>query len=194
MKTLRAALMSFVILTLITGIAYPLAVTGLAQGIFPTQANGSLVKTPGKIVGSSLIGQEFSSPRYFWGRPSATASSPYNAMASGGSNLGPSNPALLAAVQERMATLKKYAVPPGPVPADLVTASASGLDPHISPAAARYQLPRISAQRGVAQDRLDALVAAHTEAPLAGALGEARINVLALNQALDRLAPSPARP
>ncbi|MBU6466268.1 potassium-transporting ATPase subunit KdpC [Simplicispira hankyongi] len=189
MKTLfRPALSLFILLTLITGLAYPLAVTGLAQLLFPSQANGSLVKVNGVVVGSALIGQPFSQPGHFWSRPSATAPDAYNAAASSGSNLGPSNPALTEAVAARIAALR--AADPGnnaPVPVDLVTASASGLDPHISAAAADYQVSRVARARGLPAAQVRALVAQHTQGTLLGFLGEPRVNVLQLNLALDAL-------
>ena len=183
---LRPALVSLILFTVITGIAYPLLVTGIAQVAFPHQANGSLVIKDGGIVGSALIGQSFDDPRYFWGRPSATAPFAYNAGASVGSNLGPTNPALIAAVQRRVNALR--AADPGntaPVPVDLVTASGSGLDPHISPAAALYQLPRVARARNVPPEAIRDLVDRHTEGRIFGLLGEPRVNVLALNLALD---------
>jgi len=183
---LRPALVVFVALTVVTGAFYPLVVTGAAQLVFPEQAGGSLVMRDGRAVGSSLVGQAFSSPGYFWGRPSATAPMAYNAQASGGSNQGPLAPALLEAVRGRVAALR--AADPGnpaPVPVDLVTSSASGLDPHISPAAAAYQAGRVARARRLAPDRVAALVEAHTERPLMGWFGEPRVNVLALNLALD---------
>ena len=189
MKTLfRPALSLFILLTLITGLAYPLAVTGLAQLLFPSQANGSLVKVNGVVVGSALIGQPFSQPGHFWSRPSATAPDAYNAAASSGSNLGPSNPALTEAVAARIAALR--AADPGnnaPVPVDLVTASASGLEPHISAAAADYQVSRVARARGLPAAQVRALVAQHTQGTLLGFLGEPRVNVLQLNLALDAL-------
>lgn len=188
-RDLVSATVLFVLLTLLTGLAYPLLVTGLAQGLFREQANGSLIFRDGRPVGSALIGQPFSDPKYFWSRPSATAPQPYNGLASSGSNIGPTNPALVEAVQQRIAALGQ--ADPGngaPVPVDLVTASASGLDPHISPAAAEYQLGRVARARGLAPARLRELVAAHTEPRLLGVLGEARVNVLRLNLALDALA------
>lgn len=182
----RPAASLFVALTLITGIAYPLAVTAIAQLAFPEAAAGSLIDKDGKALGSRLIGQNFSDPGHFWGRPSATATLPYNASASGGSNLGPLNPALTDAVKERIETLK--AADPGnsqAIPADLVTASASGLDPHISPAAAHYQVERVARARNIDVARLKALVARHTEERQWGVFGQARVNVLELNLALD---------
>lgn len=183
---LRSALMVFFILTILTGVAYPLAVTGIAQLLFPHQANGSLIYKDGKPIGSSLIGQPFDEPKYFWGRPSATAPFPYNAAASSGSNLGPTNPALPEAVKTRVAALK--AADPGndaPVPVDLVTASGSGLDPHISPAAAEYQVRRVARARGKEEAFVRTLIIQHTEERQLGMLGERRVNVLALNLALD---------
>ena len=187
---IRPVLVLSVALTLVTGVAYPLVVTGAAQALFPMQAGGSLIEVNGKPVGSALIGQNFSDPKYFWGRPSATAPMPYNASASGGSNLGPLNPALVDAVKGRVEALR--AADPGnkaPVPVDLVTASASGLDPHISPAAARYQAARVARVRGLSEEKVQSLVEQHTQAPLLGLLGEPRVNVLQLNLALQALAP-----
>ncbi len=185
---LRPALTLFVVLSLITGLLYPLAVTGVAQTAFPHQANGSLITQGGKTVGSELIGQAFTEPGHFWGRPSATAPMPYNAAASGGSNQGPTNPALVDAVKARIEALR--AADPGntrPVPVDLVTASASGLDPQISPAAADYQAARVAKSRGLPLAQVQALVQQHTESPWLGLLGEPRVNVLALNLALESL-------
>ena len=185
-STLRPALVMFGALTLVCGLLYPLAVTGLGRVLFPHQAAGSFIERDGVLVGSRLIGQSFSSPKYFWGRPSATAPMANNGAASSGSNLGPNNPAQIAAVKGRIDALK--AADPGntqPIPVDLVTASASGLDPDISVAAARYQSGRIAAARGLSVARVNALVDQHSETPLAGLLGEARVNVLALNLALD---------
>ncbi|MBP6776557.1 MAG: potassium-transporting ATPase subunit KdpC [Piscinibacter sp.] len=183
---LRPALVLFLALSVVTGLVYPLAVTGIAQVAFPDKANGSLVTQDGKVVGSALIGQAFSDPKHFWSRPSATSPMPYNAANSAGSNQGPLNPALADAVKARVAALR--AADPGndkPVPVDLVTASASGLDPHISRAAADYQLARVAKARGMAEADVRRLVDAHTEWPWLGFLGEARVNVLALNLALD---------
>ena len=182
----RPALVLFVLLSLLTGIVYPFAVTGAGRVLFPAQVAGSMIERDGKVVGSSLIGQNFSDPKHFWGRPSATSPQPYNASASGGSNQGPLNPALVDAVKGRIEALR--AADPGnaaPVPADLVTASASGLDPHITPAAARYQSARVARVHGVTSDQVNVLIDKHTESPLFGILGEARINVLELNLALD---------
>ena len=183
---LRPLLVLFVALSLLTGLAYPLVVTGLARSLFPWQAGGSLILQGGKPVGSALIGQNFADPGHFWGRLSATTPMPYNATSSGGSNLGPLNPALLDAVKARVEAL--HAADPGnplPVPVDLVTASGSGLDPDISPAAARYQVARVARARGLDAGRVQALVAAHTQGALWGVIGEPRVNVLRLNLALD---------
>ena len=182
----RPALVFFIALSVLTGVLYPLAVTGLGQALFPDQANGSLLLREGRPVGSRLIGQSFSDPAHFWGRPSATGPMAYNASASSGSNQGPLNPALTEAVKARIAALREADTDQkAPVPVDLVTASASGLDPHISPAAAAYQLPRVARARHLDPARLQALVEQHTERPLISALGEARVNVLTLNLALD---------
>lgn len=185
---LRPALTMLIALTVLTGLIYPLAVTGLAQLFFPDQTNGSLIVQEGKVVGSKLIGQYFDKPEYFWSRPSATAPFPYNAAASGGSNLGPTNPVLLEAVKARVAALR--AADPGndlPIPVDLVTASGSGLDPHISPAAASYQVKRVARARGLDENRVLTLVSKHTTGRQFGVLGEPRVNVLRLNLALDAL-------
>ncbi|MBV8495827.1 MAG: potassium-transporting ATPase subunit KdpC [Gammaproteobacteria bacterium] len=185
---LRPAAVLFLLLTVLTGCIYPLLVTGLAQLLFPGRAAGSLLVQDGHPVGSRLIGQSFSSPRYFWGRPSATTPQPYNGTASGGSNLGPLNPALQEAVKARVAALR--AADPdnaAPVPIDLVTASASGLDPEISVAAASYQAARVARARGLAPQRVRTLIAEHAEGRLLGVLGEPRVNVLELNLALDAL-------
>jgi K+-transporting ATPase ATPase C chain len=187
-QQIRPALTMLLILTVLTGLVYPLAVTGLAQLFFPDQANGSLIVHNGKVIGSKLIGQYFDKPEYFWSRPSATSPFPYNAAASGGSNLGPTNPALIEAVKARAAALR--AADPGndlPIPVDLVTASGSGLDPHISPAAALYQLKRVARARGLNDDTVLTLVTQHTEGRQFGLLGERRVNVLQLNLALDAL-------
>ncbi len=185
---LRPALVIFFVLTLLTGIAYPLVVTGVAQALFPAQAGGSLILRDGKPVGSALIGQNFSDPGHFWGRPSATSPMAYNAAASSGSNQGPLNPALTDAVKGRVEALR--AADPGntaPVPVDLVTASASGLDPHISPAAARYQITRVARARRLPVEQIEALVNQQVKGPFWGLLGESRVNVLRLNLALDAL-------
>ena len=187
MKNLiRPAVSLFLLLTLITGVLYPLAVTGIAEVAFPEAANGSLIFKDGKSVGSRLIGQNFTDPKYFWGRPSATSPQPYNASASGGSNLGPLNPALTDGVKGRIAALK--AADPdntGAIPADLVTASASGLDPHISPAAAKYQIERVAKARQIDTAVVKAMVARFTEERQWSIFGDARVNVLELNLALD---------
>jgi K+-transporting ATPase ATPase C chain len=183
---LRPALVLFVVLTLLTGVAYPLVVTGLAQSLFATQARGSLVLRDGKPVGSSLIGQNFSDPKHFWGRPSATSPMAYNASASSGSNQGPLNPALSDAVKGRIEALR--AADPGnvaPVPVDLVTASGSGLDPHISLAGAQFQAARVAKARHLPLPQVQQLIEKHTEGQLFGFLGEPRVNVLRLNLALD---------
>jgi K+-transporting ATPase ATPase C chain len=187
MKTLlKPAVLLFGLLTLLTGALYPLAITAAAQVFFPHQANGSLIERNGQVIGSELIGQNFSAPRYFWGRPSATSGSPCNAAASGGSNLGPGNPALAAAVAERIAALRAGgAAPEEPVPVDLVTASGSGLDPHISIAAAKYQVERVARARNLESAAVGALVERLAVRPLIPGLSEARVNVLSLNLALD---------
>jgi len=183
---LRPALVLFAVMTLVTGALYPLAVTGIARAVFPEQAAGSLIVVGGKPVGSALIGQSFSDPRYFWGRPSATGPYPNNASASSGSNLGPLNPALGDAVKGRIDALRAAdAGNSAPVPVDLVTASGSGLDPHISVAAARYQAARVAKVRNLALPRVQALIDGQTEGRLFGLLGEPRVNVLKLNLALD---------
>lgn len=187
LKQLRAALIILAALTFICGVLYSLLITGVAQALFPRQANGSIINEGGRPVGSALIGQPFHDPKYFWSRPSATAPVPYNAGASAASNLGPTNPALAAAVHERVAALR--AADPGnsaPVPVDLVTASASGLDPHISPAAAYYQVPRVARARGVSEEDIRALVTRNVEGRQFGGFGEPRVNVLELNLALNR--------
>jgi potassium-transporting ATPase KdpC subunit len=186
---LRPALLLLALFTVITGALYPLAITGVAQVLFPDQANGSLVRRNGVVIGSELIGQTFDAPQDFWGRPSATGPAPYNAAASTGSNLGPMNPALAEAITARVAALR--AADPGgaggPVPVDLVTASGSGLDPHITPAAALYQVPRVARLRDLPEARVRALVEAHVEERAFGVLGEPAVNVLQLNLALDEL-------
>ncbi len=186
-KELRPALFAFIILTVITGVAYPLLVTGFAQ-LFPGKATGSVIEVNGKGVGSALIGQPFSDPKYFWSRPSATSPQPYNGGASSGSNQGPMNKALAEAVADRIKALR-VADPANkkPVPADLVTASASGLDPHISPDALEYQLTRVARVRNLPEATVRERVAAHTESRTFGLLGEARVNVVPLNIALDAL-------
>lgn len=185
---LRANLIVFAAITIITGVAYPLLTTGIAQSLFPEQAAGSLIERDGRIVGSALIGQSFTQPEYFWGRPSATAPAANNASASSGSNLGPRNPALAEAVQARVAALQ--AADPGntaSVPVDLVSASGSGLDPHISPAAAAYQRGRVARVRSLTESEVDALIQAHTSRPALTVTGEPVVNVLTLNIALDEL-------
>jgi potassium-transporting ATPase KdpC subunit len=197
LREIRPAIVVLVALTLITGLVYPLAMTGVAGLIFPRQAQGSLVERDGKVVGSELIGQVFTSDKYFHGRPSATTApdpkdatktipAPYNAANSGGSNLGPSNKALIDRVQGDIEALKKEN-PATPVPADMVTTSASGLDPHISPEAALFQVPRIAKARNLPEDRIRQLVEDNTEGRFLGLLGEPRVNVLLLNLALDRI-------
>jgi K+-transporting ATPase ATPase C chain len=189
MKALiRPAVSLFVVLTVVTGVVYPLAVTGVAKAAFPRQAAGSLVVADGKVVGSSLIGQNFSDPKFFWGRPSATSPMANNGQGSGGSNLGPLNPALTDAVKGRVEALR--AADPdrkGPVPVDLVTTSASGLDPEISVAAAQYQAPRVARLRGLSQSVVDDLITRHTQGRLFGLLGEPRVNVLELNLDLQHV-------
>jgi K+-transporting ATPase ATPase C chain len=188
---LRPALVVLVLLTMITGVIYPLTVTALAQAIFPWQANGSLLDRDGQPAGSALIGQPFDDPRYFWGRLSSTAHFPYNAAASSGSDLGPTNPALLDQVKARVAALKQAdPTNTAPIPVDLATASASGLDPDISPAAAEYQVHRVARARGLDEAVVRRLVAEATAGPTLGLLGESRVNVLELNMALDRLQSS----
>jgi K+-transporting ATPase ATPase C chain len=189
-QELRPAILILLVLTVVTGVGYPLLVTGIAQLVWPSEANGSLIERDGKVLGSALIGQPFSASKYFWSRPSATAPVPYNAGASSGSNQGPLNPALADAVKARIQALKT--ADPGqiaPVPVDLVTASASGLDPHISPAAAEYQVPRVARVRGLPEDKVRELVAQHTAGRQLGILGEPRVNVLELNLALDSTPP-----
>jgi potassium-transporting ATPase KdpC subunit len=197
LREIRPALVVLIALTLVTGLVYPLAMTGIAQVIFPYRANGSMIERDGKVVGSELIGQVFESDKYFHGRPSATTApdpkdptktvpAPYNAANSGGSNLGPSNKALIDRVKDDIAKLQKEN-PGSPVPADLVTTSASGLDPHISPEAALFQVPSVAKARNLPPERIRRLVEDNTEGRFLGLLGEPRVNVLLLNLALDRL-------
>jgi len=188
MRCIRPAVSLLVVMTILVGILYPLAITGIAALAFPSAAHGSLVYRNGTLVGSSLIGQQFSDPRYFWGRPSATTPQPYNGTASSGSNLGPLNPALLDAAKSAAKALRD-ADPdnPAPVPVELVSASASGLDPEISPAAAQYQAARVARLRHVPIERIEGLIEAHERGRLLGFIGEPRISVLELNLALDQL-------
>lgn len=190
-RYLRPAIVQLLAFSVVTGVLYPLAITGMAQLLFPREANGSLVLRNGVPIGSSLIGQQFTSPRYFWGRPSATAAFPYNAAASAGSNYGPLNPALAGVVEERVRRLRD-ADPgrTGAIPVDLATASGSGLDPHISIAAARFQVLRVARERRISETQLLALVDRYTEGRDLGFLGEPGVNVLALNLALDGLQTS----
>ncbi len=191
MNHLRPAAMTLLIFTVITGALYPLLMTGFAQVLFPVQANGSLIERDGKVVGSRLIGQAFADPRYFWSRLSATAPHAYNAGASSGSNLGPRNPVARAAAAARILALRT--ADPGnmsPVPVDLVTASASGLDPQVSPAAALYQVPRVARARGMDEAAVRRLVEQHVEGRQLGVLGEPRVNVLQLNLDLNAMAPA----
>ncbi len=185
---LRPAITVFALLTILTGVVYPLVVTGVAQSVFPHQANGSLIEKGGEVIGSELIGQQFDDPGYFWGRPSATSPEPYNAASSSGSNLGPTNPALISTVEARVRALQE-ADPDNrlPIPVDLVTASASGLDPHISVASALYQVHRVATARGLDEAQVVALVNQHTEGRQFGLFGEPRVNVLLLNLALDEI-------
>src|SRR6267142_1451685 len=196
LREIRPAIVFIVALTLITGLAYPLAITGIAEVLFPSQAQGSLIERDGKVIGSALIGQVFESDKYFHSRPSATTApdpndstktvpAPYNAANSGGSNLGPTNKALIDRVKEDVDKLKQEN-PSAPVPIDLVTTTAGGLDPHISPAAALFQVPRVAKARNLPEDQVRELVEEHTEGRFLGLLGEPRVNVLALNLALDR--------
>ena len=194
-RIVRPAVSLLILMTALLGIVYPLVITGIAKVAFPHQAEGSLISKDGKLIGSTLIGQSFSDPKYFWGRPSATTPQPYNGIGSTGSNLGPLNPALIDAVKSNAKALhdadpdNKQAVP-----VDLVTASASGLDPEITPAAARYQAGRVSRARGMEPAQVEALIAAYQHPRLLGFVGEPRVNVLELNLALDSLVPVPASP
>jgi K+-transporting ATPase ATPase C chain len=190
LKHFRSAIISLGLFTILTGLLYPLAVTGLAQLIFPDKANGSLIKGKGKTLGSELIGQPFSDPKYFWGRLSATGPFAYNAGASSGSNYGPLNPALLDGVKKRIQDLRAVdSLNTSPIPVDLVTASGSGLDPHITIAAAFYQVPRVARIRGIKEEQVRSLVSELTEGRQLGLLGEPRVNVLKLNLALDEHQP-----
>jgi len=185
LRQIKIALLLFAFLTILTGLVYPTLITLVSQAVFPAQANGSLITKNGQVVGSALIGQQFTDPKYFWGRLSAI-SLPYDASNSGGSNLGPTNPALIQEVQDRITALK--AADPGntqPIPVDLVTSSGSGLDPHISVAAASYQAARVARLRGLSVDQVNALIDQNTQQPFLGFIGEARVNVLELNLALD---------
>jgi K+-transporting ATPase ATPase C chain len=186
-QVIRPAVAFMVVMTVLTGVVYPLVVTGIAQVAFPDQANGSLIFDGDKLVGSTLIGQPFDDPKYFWSRPSATGPFPYNAAASSGSNLGPVEPNLASAFKARLDALKQ-ADPDNkdPVPVDLITASSSGLDPHISPAAAHYQISRVARARGLQVDAVRELVASHTELRTLGLFGEDRVNVVTLNLDLDK--------
>ena len=188
LSQLRSAAVMLALFSFLTGILYPIAMTALAQGFFPEQANGSLLYRGGDVIGSALIGQRFESPQYFWSRPSATSPFAYNAAASSGSNLGPSHPALISAVRERLHALRANAPAHAvePVPVDLVTASGSGLDPHISPAAALYQVSRVARARGWPEARVRSLVYSCIEARTLGFLGEPRVNVLRLNLLLEQ--------
>jgi len=189
---LRAAVIILTLLSLVTGVVYPLAVTGVAQVVFHHQSNGSVINRDGRGVGSELIGQTFDRPEYFWGRPSATSPVPYNGGSSSGSNLGPTNPALVEAVTSRANALKAAdSQNDRPIPIDLVTASGSGLDPHISPGGAEYQLPRVARARGLREAQLRELVHQHTMGRTLGVLGDPRVNILTLNLALDALHARP---
>ncbi len=185
MKIMSTSFYVLLVLTVLTGAVYPMLVTSIAQQLFPTAANGSMVEVNGKILGSALIGQPRSSPEYFWSRPSATAPHAYNAAASGGSNLGPTNPALMIAVEERLAAFRGSEARVR-VPVDVVTTSGSGIDPHISPAGAEAQVPRIAAARGIRPEQVKEVLRRHIEPRTFGLLGEKRVNVLLLNIALDQ--------
>ncbi|MEX9464018.1 potassium-transporting ATPase subunit KdpC [Providencia vermicola] len=195
MNTIRSSIVVLILLAIITGVAYPLLVTGLANVLFPWQAQGSLIEQNGRVVGSALIGQHYQSDRYFFGRPSATAEFPYNSLASGGSNLAVNNPVLYESFEQRREQLRKQNPDAGQaVPVDLLTASASGLDPNISVAAALYQAPRIAKKREIALREVESLIAAQTENPLLAFMGEPVVNVLQLNIALDELKPQTHQP
>jgi K+-transporting ATPase ATPase C chain len=190
LQVIRPAIVLMVVMTILTGVIYPLLITEIAQIVFPHQANGSLIYEGDKVIGSELIGQSFDDPKYFWSRPSATGPVPYNAAASSGSNLGPIEPNLTSAFQSRAQALKQ--ADPGnekPIPVDLITASSSGLDPHISPAAAEYQVSRVAKARGLDESKLRELVAKHTSPRTFGLLGEERVNVVPLNLELDKTRP-----
>ena len=187
LRELKTAFLMLIVLTVLTGIVYPLVVTGISQVAFHDQANGSLIVEGGVVHGSRLIGQSFDDPRYFWSRPSATGPVPYNASASTGSNLGPINPALVQSFKERVDKLRAGSPGNEPIPVDLITSSGSGLDPHISPAGARFQIARVAAARKLNEERVRTLVEEHVEGRLLGFMGEPRVNVLELNLALDRL-------
>ena len=187
-RNLRAAIILLLLMTVLCGVVYPVVITVIARGVFPIQADGSLIHANGRLVGSRLIGQSFSDPGHFWGRPSATSPQAYNGLASSGSNLGPSNPALLEQAKANAKKMKDAdPANPRPVPVDLVTASGSGLDPEISRAAADYQAARVAAARGLTLARVQALITAHSQGRVLGILGEPRVNVLELNLALDTL-------
>ena len=188
MRTVYTSLLMLLLMTILTGVIYPLAVTSIGEIFFPYQSNGSIIEFTGKKIGSKLIGQHFSDPKYFWGRPSATSPNPYNASASSGSNLGPSNPALFVALKDRVDVLRsKNNQNSNLVPVDLVTSSASGLEPHITPASALFQIPRIAKTRNIEEKQIKILVDRFTEERTIGILGEKRVNVLLLNLALDQV-------
>lgn len=187
LRELKTSVLMLVAMTLVLGVLYPLAVTAIARAFFAEEARGSLIVEDGVVRGSELIGQQFDDPKYFHGRPSATSRVPYDASASSGSNLGPTNPALVEQLKARVTALRATSDSEGPIPVDLVTSSGSGLDPHITPAAARYQIAGVARARGIDAAKLSALVESHVEARALGFLGEARVNVLRLNMALDRL-------
>jgi K+-transporting ATPase ATPase C chain len=187
LRELKTALLMLIVLTVLTGVLYPLVITGISQIAFHEKANGSLIVEGDVVRGSHLIGQSFDDPKYFWSRPSATGPVPYNASASSGSNLGPINPGLVQSYKERVEKLRAGSPGSEPIPVDLITSSGSGLDPHISPAGARFQIPRVAAARKLNEERVRALVEEHVEGRLFGFMGESRVNVLELNLALDRL-------
>ena len=187
MKYIRQSLVLLAILTLITGVIYPLFIYAIGKTVFPVQANGSLIEQNGQLIGSSLIGQQFSQNKYFWSRPSASSNNPYNALASGGSNLGPLNPQLVSNVKDRVALLQTGNLSNAPIPVDLVTASGSGLDPEISVSGAYFQMQRIAQVRHLSVSQVQEIIDKNAKYPLFGFLGEARVNVLALNIALDKI-------